>query len=501
MQNLYNYIQEHLNESVISNKDFDKAQNIIRSYFQKYKIYTMPDINKLKVDNILYYGNLVFNADTDNCAYFLWKQSGSTELDGIVLSSSATIAIDAIQNGKAFTGEVSISLKGVSLAKVLPVVKDAILGNIRMKEGDIRELFKDTLVESSEENEANICEAKDLQDLEDMVNKARRKLRYAKKKGRDYSQEEKEYEEAKQALCDAKLGVKSKPKVNVEADQEIEELQSEFEERATPEERFSDMENYINMVLKGLQPSLLICGAPGVGKTYRVMKKVKEHHVMGDNLYVIKGKCTPQAFYTTLFDYRHDGDVLVIDDADSILEDDIAVNLLKAATDSSDERWISYGTSRPPLMSEEKYEALSPEDQEFCEMMEMRGSMVYFYPRSFIFEGSIIIITNHNAGSIDTAVKNRAILCDLEFTTEELLGIVKSLMPEIDKEKLDMNCKIKAMSYLEEMASNGANMEISIRSFTTVAKLYTACGDDDSSAQRMIREQMKLQFSRSKKHY
>ena len=113
MQNLYNYIQEHLNESVISNKDFDKAQNIIRSYFQKYKIYTMPDINKLKVDNILYYGNLVFNADTDNCAYFLWKQSGSTELDGIVLSSSATIAIDAIQNGKAFTGEVSISLKGV----------------------------------------------------------------------------------------------------------------------------------------------------------------------------------------------------------------------------------------------------------------------------------------------------------------------------------------------------------------------------------------------------
>ena len=488
-----------MNESAISNKNFDTAQDIIKSYFKRYKIYTMPDINSLKVDNIRYFGNLVFNADTNNCAYFLWKQSGSTELDGIVLSSSATIAIDAIQNGKAFTGEVSISLTGVSLAKVLPVVKDAILGNIRMKEADIKELFADAITESVEEEQEPVNE--DLAALEKRKHNVYVRMNNKRKAGKDYSEEEREYEELKLQIRDAKLGVSSKPNVKVDLNPEIEAMQEEFEERATPEERFSDMENYVNMVLKGLQPSLLICGAPGVGKTYRVMKKVKEHHVMGENLFVIKGKCTPQAFYTTLFDFRHEGDILVIDDADSILEDDTAVNLLKAATDSSDERWVSYGTSRPPLMPEEKYEALSPEDQEFCGSMEMRGGMVYFYPKSFIFEGSIIIITNRNAGSVDTAVKNRAILCDLEFTTEELLSIVKGLMPEIEKAKLDMNCKIKAMTYLEEMSKSGTAMEISIRSFTTVAKLYMACGEDESSAQRMIREQMKLQYSRNKKHY
>lgn len=501
MQDLYNYIQEHLNESVISNKDFEKAQGIIKSYFKKYKIYTMPDINSLKVDNIKYYGNLVFNADTNNCAYFLWKQSGSTELDGIVLSSSATIVINAIQNNTTFNGEISLSLTGVSLAKILPVVKDVILGNIRMKEADIKEMFADAIVENAEETENTICEDADVADIEKRKWQVYRQMQKKKKRGEDYSQEEEEFNRYKQMLVDAKMGIKVKPKVKIDPDPDVEAAQEEFEERATPEQRFKDMENYISMVLKGLQPSLLISGAPGVGKTFRVMKKVKERHVMGDDLYVIKGKCTPQAFYTALFDYRHEGDVMVIDDADSILEDDVAVNLLKAATDSSDERWVSYGTSRPPLMPAEKYEALSPEDQQFCEMMEMRNGMVYFYPKSFIYEGSIIIITNKNAGSIDTAVKNRAILCDLEFTTEELLSIVRDLMPAIEPDKLSKDSKIKAMTYLEELASKGSNMEISIRSFTTVAKLYMACEDDNDSAQRMIREQMKLQFSRNKKHY
>jgi hypothetical protein len=501
MVNLYEFLQSNLSESVISNKDFSRAQDIIKSYFQKYKIYTMPDLNALKVDNIKYYGNLVFNADTNNCAYFLWKQSGSTELDGIVLCSNATIVIDAIQNGKTFTGDVSITLTGVSLAKVLPVVKDAILGDIRMKEADIKELLGDALVESAEEGETTLCEDANLVELEKRKDKVYYRLYNLKRKGLDYSAEEREYEEIKQSIKDAKMGVRSNPKVTVTPDPEVEEVQNEFEERATPEERFNDMEHYVDMVLKGLQPSLLICGAPGVGKTYRVMKKVKEHHTMGDNLYLIKAKCTPQSFFMTLFDYRHEGDIIVIDDADSLLEDDTAINLIKAATDSSDERWVSYGTSRPPIMPEDRYESLSPEDQAYCETVEMRGAPVHFYPKSFVFEGSLIIITNRNAGSVDTAVKNRAILCDLEFTTEELLGIVKSLMPAIGEGKLDTAAKIKAMTYLEEMAKGGANIEISIRSFITVSKLYMACGNDNDSAQRMIREQMRLQYSRNKKHY
>ena len=185
---------------------------------------------------------------------------------------------------------------------------------------------------------------------------------------------------------------------------------------------------------------------------------------------------------------------------DDVLTAETITNLIKAATDSSDERIVSYGTSKPPIMSEEEYMSLSPEDQEICGTMMIRNSVVYTYPKSFITKGSLIIITNRNAGQIDTAVRNRGLICDLEFTVEECLGLVKSIMPAIMPNKLSIEAKLKALKYLEDLAGNKSKMEISIRSFVTVSKVFEDV-DDDGQAERMIKEQMRLQSLKGGRKY
>ena len=124
----------------------------------------------------------------------------------------------------------------------------------------------------------------------------------------------------------------------------------------------------------------------------------------------------------------------------------------------------------------------------------------FFYPKELETKGGMIIITNMNAGQIDTAIKNRALLCDLNFTTDEVLDIVRKLSPKIKLDVLSKESKEKALAYLQELADKKAPMEISIRSFTLVAGLYSS-NAPEAAIQRRIREQMKLQFARGGKKY
>ena len=56
----------------------------------------------------------------------------------------------------------------------------------------------------------------------------------------------------------------------IEADKKIKETTED------PNITFKKMEGYVKMVTKGINPSVILCGAPGVGKTYRVKKILEE---------------------------------------------------------------------------------------------------------------------------------------------------------------------------------------------------------------------------------
>lgn len=266
------------------------------------------------------------------------------------------------------------------------------------------------------------------------------------------------------------------------------ELQSSSSKKE-PEQAFKEMQGYIKTVLKGIQPGVILCGAPGIGKTYRVMQQLKANGFQyGQNLAIIKGKATPRQMYLTIYDYKDKGDIILVDDADALVgpkaPEDV-INILKAALDSTadDEgRLVSYKVSG------------KLEDDE--------GNPV---PKTCYANCGIIVLTNYSAGQLDTAIRNRVFVQTLDFTNEQLLNIIKKIMPNISPAQLSMDSKYKAYDYLMELARDGSDMQISIRSFTTCARIFQVCDNDDDlsddDARSMIAEQMKLQAMRGGKKF
>lgn len=256
--------------------------------------------------------------------------------------------------------------------------------------------------------------------------------------------------------------------------------------KSDPKTAFKEMQMYVKMVIKGIQPAVILCGAPGVGKTYRIMQQLKAagYTMNGDN--VIKGKCSPRQLYLTLYNNKGKGDIVVIDDADSLVgpkapED--SINILKAALDSTadDEgRLVSYKISG--------------------ELKDDEGVPV---PKSHYNKCGVIVITNYNVGQIDTALRNRAFTQSLEFSVSDLLGIVRDLMPNIEPEHLSMSSKAKAMNFLEKLVEDKEPIEVSIRSFITCSRIYENAEDEEELklCEKMIREQMKNQSLRGGKKF
>ena len=286
-------------------------------------------------------------------------------------------------------------------------------------------------------------------------------------------------------LGELKLAIKHNITVSAEIDGISKEIEKKFEEEhEDPELVFKKMQKYVKMVIKGINPSVILCGAPGVGKTYNVKKQLKAagYHE-GHNLCTIKGKCSPRVLYMTLMDYKSKGDIVLIDDADSLVgpgapED--CINILKAALDSTSDdegRLINYGVSG--------------------KLVDDEGTPI---PKKFYYNGGIIVITNYQAGSLDSALKGRSFIQDIHFTTEDVLSRIKSLLPDIDPEHLSSKSKIKAYDYLVELSNADAEMEVSMRTFGICAKIFeTAAGDpdfDEDDVRSMIKEQMKLQAQR-----
>jgi len=140
-------------------------------------------------------------------------------------------------------------------------------------------------------------------------------------------------------------------------------------------ERFSILHDMTKAAVAGDIRAMIVSGPPGVGKSYGVEQEIEKatlfDHVAGRKLRaeVVKGSATPIGLYQTLYKYSDSNCVVVFDDCDSILLDDVSLNLLKGALDSGKKRKISWLSESSTLRREG-------------------------IPDSFTFNGSVIFITN-----------------------------------------------------------------------------------------------------------
>ena len=140
-------------------------------------------------------------------------------------------------------------------------------------------------------------------------------------------------------------------------------------------ERFKILEEMTNATLDGIVRGMVVTGPPGVGKTYgveQVLEKDSLFDVMASRPVrhtFIKGAMSALGLYSKLYEYKDSKNILVLDDCDSILFNEDALNILKAALDSCKKRRISWNTDSNLLRREG-------------------------VPSTFEFNGSVIFITN-----------------------------------------------------------------------------------------------------------
>ena len=178
--------------------------------------------------------------------------------------------------------------------------------------------------------------------------------------------------------------------------------------------RFDILEDMTQAVKEGTVRAMIVTGPPGVGKSFgvdKVLHKEDLFNLMGQRkpkYEVVKGAMSAIGLYCKLYEYADKGNVVVFDDCDSVLQDELSLNILKAALDSKQTRKICWNTDSYKLRNEG-------------------------VPDEFEFKGSAIFITNIKFDNIKSkklkdhldAVQSRCHYLDLTLDTmrDKLLRI------------------------------------------------------------------------------
>lgn len=306
------------------------------------------------------------------------------------------------------------------------------------------------------------------------------------------------------------------------------------EEKIPFEEQIDDLVVMTKLLLKGSSNLLLVTGSGGVGKTYNIMNEVKkagyeefdaekafDRMANGDfesedvflvskkkEYVIVKGSGSPSAVYKAASLARKS--LLIIDDADAILGSTEGQNLLKALTDTTPVRKVSWAKaggggiiSGPKLkdLRTEWAETLSDikdgagrdkTSTPFKKMVELFGRGLA--PKAFDFEGRVIIISNlpTEKASPDGSLLTRALTVTIEPTSDEVYNfILKRIAPNAmattDKGTTDLGMEVKTQ--ILDLLSKNRKMPLSIRRFVRAVDIYGGMiesGASKSTAEDMV---------------
>ncbi len=223
-------------------------------------------------------------------------------------------------------------------------------------------------------------------------------------------------------------------------------------------ERFEILSVLTDTSIKGDARALIVSGPPGLGKSYTVEKALNAWDPSEHNHTIIKGYVKATGLYKTLYQYRNEGQVIVFDDADAIMYDDVALNLLKACCDTTDRRRVSW-------RSEAKFI-----DEETAEII----------PSTFDFNGTVIFITNLDMdGMVDKGHKiaphlealiSRSHYIDLSLKTRrDYLIRIRQVIEDGMLDNLSVEERADVISFIE--IHSDSLRELSLRIAIKIANL------------------------------
>jgi len=232
--------------------------------------------------------------------------------------------------------------------------------------------------------------------------------------------------------------------------------------------RFQVLTDMTKAVKAGDVRAMIVTGPPGVGKSFgveEVLTKDDLFNTLGERkprYEIVKGAMSAIGLYSKLYEFSSEKNVIVFDDCDSVLLDDLSLNILKAALDSSKKRTISWNTDSRILRSEG-------------------------IPDRFEFKAGAIFITNIKFENVRSkklqdhlaALESRCHYIDLQMDTDrEKVLRIKQIVADgmLDEYELSDVAKIDVVDFV---ANNRAKLrELSLRTVLKVAQLRKAFADN-----------------------
>ena len=202
-------------------------------------------------------------------------------------------------------------------------------------------------------------------------------------------------------------------------------------EYADPDLVFEELSDYVTLVAKGVMPALLITGQGGVGKSYNIDKILDQYGKRHETWEKVKGKASPTAIYSILWENRDK--IVVFDECDNIFKDAEALNILKGALDSNDFREISWTAKSEEMVDTSDLDDNNEIAQRVQEWSDEHNGKEGL-PNHFIFEGEVIFISNLNKSEIykkDSALLTRCTCIDIVLSAQGVMKRMETILPRI----------------------------------------------------------------------
>jgi len=225
--------------------------------------------------------------------------------------------------------------------------------------------------------------------------------------------------------------------------------------------RFTVLKDMTQAVKEGTVRAMIVTGPPGVGKSFGVEEVLHKEDLFNTlsnkkpKYEVVKGAMSAIGLYAKLYEFSDKGNVVVFDDCDAVLLDDLSLNILKAALDTSKKRMISWNTDSRLLRSEG-------------------------IPDRFEFKAGAIFITNIKFENVRSkklqdhlaALESRCHYIDLQMDTDrEKVLRIKQITKDgmLDSYDFEDCVKDEIVEYVVE--NRGKMRELSLRTVLKVADL------------------------------